>query len=164
MNFPNKIRGSFKLSETKIYSPASLPGVMGPQVNWHSNLWGLFWLDGRVTSVRNGGAGSLYHLKSGFAFRNASLYWKYSEYTTLNIPNNTYIKFSNNLCTVYTKKSLVYGLLGWLVVHVFNTNMQEKAECHFPTHQCQCLCHHYGGWQSNLNVNQPKTMHPSKDS
>lgn len=119
VNFPNKIKGSLKLSGTKIYSPASLPGVIGPQVNWHSNLWGLFWLDGRVTSVRNGGAGNLYHLKSGFAFRNASLYWKYREYTTLNreyttliTPNNTYIKFSNNLCTVYTKKSLVYELIG----------------------------------------------------
>jgi len=42
--------------------------------------------------------------------------------------------------------------------------MQKKAECHFLTHQCQGLCHHYSGWQSHLNVNQPKTMHPSKDS
>lgn len=34
-----------------------------------------FLLVGLVLKVRSGGAGNLYHLKSGFAFRNASLYW-----------------------------------------------------------------------------------------
>jgi hypothetical protein len=81
-------------------------------------------LDGRVTSVRNGGAGSLYHLKSGFAFRNASLYCKYKDYTTLNILSNTYMKSNNNLYTLYRKQSLVYELLGSLAVHVFATKVQ----------------------------------------
>lgn len=36
-----------------------------------------FWtFAGRVFNVRSGGAGSLYHLKSGFAERKASLYCK----------------------------------------------------------------------------------------
>jgi hypothetical protein len=88
---------------------------MGPQVNWHSNLWGLFWLDGRVTSVRNGGAGSLYHLKSGFAFRNASLYWKYRVQTTLNIPIQ-YLHNIQQLCLYSMYKEFylwVARLIGW---------------------------------------------------
>lgn len=60
-------------------SSASLPGV-------NSDRWLLEGLDkggatfvtvvGLGIKVRSGGAGSLYHLKLGFAERKASLYWK----------------------------------------------------------------------------------------
>lgn len=65
--------------DSKLQSPpswdssASFPGVIGPHDNWHCSF-GNFWLAGLVINVRSGGAGNLYHLKSGFAFRKASLY------------------------------------------------------------------------------------------
>lgn len=62
--FEGKKRGNFK--------PASFPGTIDPE--WKSSCLGGFWLEGLVTRVRRGGAGSLYHLKSGFASKNASLY------------------------------------------------------------------------------------------
>lgn len=50
--------------------PASFPGVMMPV----EGLGAFTVLFGLVFNSLKGGAGSLYHLKSGWAFRKASLY------------------------------------------------------------------------------------------
>ena len=53
--------------------PASFPKVIAPSVGGGSVL-GTFWFDGLAGGGLGGCAGILYHLKSGLALRNASLY------------------------------------------------------------------------------------------